>query len=295
MFERAIVPLDGSPVAASALPWARRLPARSLHLLRVESEMPAIVGSLTPGDALAIRERAGDEAEAALALAAAAFPAGTPVTTEVRFGDDPAAIIIDEAGRGDVIVMTTHGRGAVGRVMFGSVADRVARHAVTPVLIARPELAAVEPARVVVPVDGSPRAEDAIPAAAAIARDLGLPLVLLRIVDLTEILRDIRVDHPTIDATTDESVWDDSRRDVEAAANRHLSALASPLEASGLRVLTRVATGSPAQGILDAVESTDLIVMTSHGRAGLSRWLIGSVADKLIREAPAPVLLVRSA
>jgi nucleotide-binding universal stress UspA family protein len=294
MFDRAIVPLDGSSLANSALRWARRMPARSLHLLRVEPEMDMIIRSMVPHDVFDFREREIADAEAALAAAAATLgDAGKPVTTEVRFGDDPAEVIVDEATRADVIVMATSGRGTLGRAILGSTADRVARHAVAPTLFVRPGIEETEPARIVVPIDGSPRSEDALPAAAALARDLGLPVLLIRVVDMEDVLREIHRNYPQVEIPKPDTAWDDSRRTVEAEATRHLAAIGAPLEAQGIRVSNHVDTGTAAQSILEAVEPSDLIVMTSHGRGGIGRWLIGSVADKLIRQAPAPVLMVR--
>ena len=294
MFDRVIVPLDGSPFAADAIPWALQLPARSALLIRVEPNLPMAGGELAGFDYA--KGQATTAAADTSALEAAGAPlrdAGLAVSTVVRVNDDPAAAIIDEAKPGDVIVMTTHGRGSIGRIIYGSIADRVARHAVVPTLLVRPGAHIDGPKRIVVPIDGSPVAEVALPVAAAIAKARSIPIHLLRIVDLNDVLRELRADRPSIDAPVLDTTFDDTRREVESEASRHLSVLAAPLEAAGLHITTRVEGGSPAQGILDAIGPSDLLVMTSRGRGGLKRWLIGSVADKLVRESPAPVLLVR--
>ncbi|MGI9254592.1 MAG: universal stress protein [Thermomicrobiales bacterium] len=294
MFDRAIVPLDGSPFAAAALPWIERLPVRSALLLRIEEDLPydiaaaAGIDSETVRDAEAAADRTALEAEAAPIR-----EAGIPVGTAVRFSPDVAGAIIDEAAPQDIIVMATHGRGSAGRLLHGSIADRVARHSPVPVLLARPEAHSERPGRIVVPIDGSPVAESALTVAATIARDRRLPLRLVRVVDLSDVLREARRERPLVTMPVQDSSYDDARSSVAATAERHLAALAAPLRAEGLDVSVQVESGTPAQALLNLLRPSDLVVMTSHGRGGVQRWLIGSVAVKLVRESPAPVLLVR--
>jgi nucleotide-binding universal stress UspA family protein len=294
MFERVIVPLDGSPFAAAALPWARQIPAKSILLMRVEPDIAASGGELAGFDYS--EGLAREEAEDLIGLEADAAPlreAGMTVETAVRFADSAAEAIIDEARKGDIIVMTTHGRGSVGRIIHGSTADRVARHATVPVLLLRPGAQATGPERIVVPVDGSPNAEDALPVAAALAKARSIPVRVVRVVDITEVVRERRTDRSIIDAPILDTTFDESREEVESATSRHLSAIVAPLEAQGIMVTTQVEAGTPTQVLLDLVQPSDLIVMTSRGQGGVKRWLIGSVADKLVRESTAPVLLVR--
>jgi nucleotide-binding universal stress UspA family protein len=144
-----------------------------------------------------------------------------------------------------------------------------------------------------VPVDGSPNAEDALPVAAALAKARSIPVRVVRVVDITEVVRERRTDRSIIDAPILDTTFDESREEVESATSRHLSAIVAPLEAQGIMVTTQVEAGTPTQVLLDLVQPSDLIVMTSRGQGGVKRWLIGSVADKLVRESAAPVLLVR--
>src|SRR4051794_1028718 len=158
-----LVPLDGSPEARAALPYAGALatPGSEIILLTV-------VRSAADADA------AGAELETA---AQHLRVAGQTVRTEVAVGD-PAERILDTAVNLDaeMIVMASHGRGAFGRLISGSVADRVAREATIPTMVVRARQ--VEPGpigitRLVVPLDGSPLAEAALPVATAISWRLG--------------------------------------------------------------------------------------------------------------------------
>jgi nucleotide-binding universal stress UspA family protein len=215
---------------------------------------------------------------------------GDPAETVVRCAQSLGA---------DLIVMTTHGRDAVGRAVFGSVADRVARAAAVPVLLVRPtgasgtNGAAAPPAfeRIVVPLDGSDRADAALPVAADLARTLRLPIRLVRVIDPAMTVAQLSgVGFPgaPISAELCRQVLDDVRDE----ARRSLTAAAARLAGAGVQTTWAVIDGSPYFAIADATEPGDLIVLTSHGRSGVLRWALGSVAEKLVRTAPAPVVLV---
>ncbi len=143
--------------------------------------------------------------------------------------------------------------------------------------------------RILVPLDGSGFAEVAIPHASEIAKCMGATLVLLRIVPpLTALLPTDSLTLPKLD-TLEERVLEE--------AETYLRARAGALRSEGLTVEAFVMQNSiPALGILDAVTSKkiDLIVMSTHGRSGLGQWVFGSVAAKVIRKSPVPVLLIRS-
>ena len=172
---RLLVPLDGSEEAQAALPYALALatPGAELILLTVLPTAEAAPTSAEPGTTTP-----EDRARAALELVAkGARQAGHAVRIEVAVGD-PTARIVDAAADMNVtmIVMTSHGRGALGRLIFGSVADGVARTADVPVMIVRAGKLAPGPVgitRLVVPLDGSPQAEQSLPVATAISRRLG--------------------------------------------------------------------------------------------------------------------------
>ena len=144
--------------------------------------------------------------------------------------------------------------------------------------------------RIVVPLDGSDVSEAALPEAIRQAKAFDLPLHLVRVVD-TRVLEQVGGSAAAFNYSmlgemfAEES--DDSQRYVADARQR--------LEREGLTVTSDVRVGPVAQGILDAVQSGDMIVMGSHGRSGLKRWMLGSVAEEVLRHATVPVLMVKLA
>ena len=297
-----LVPLDCSPLAEHSLAYVAAIaePGSEIVLLQVvpkEEPIYELYGQLLvgEGEVRQIEERmARDCLEAA---AAKLRRAGLGARVEVAVGDPAEEILrlAEEPGFG-LIAMTTHGRGAVGRVVFGSVADRVARHSPVPVLLVRPD-AATAPARpvvrrLVVPLDGSALAEAALPVVTDLARRLRLPVHLVRAEDFGVLfpLGDGGVERPTSPLPKDG--WRRILAAAEVEAGNVLDAAARRLREAGLTADSALLDGSPFFAIAEATRPGDVIVLTSHGRGGLRRWLLGSVAEKLVRAAPAPVLLV---
>lgn len=288
---RILVPLDGSPQSVRGLEIASRLPASSIELLRVVADDFTGIPGTSPSPDESEYQTLNAELEA---LAAPLREAGTQVLAAVRFGD-AATEIIEAARDNDLIVMTTRGMGAAGRMLFGSVADRVSRNADTPTLLVRSQAGApVEsPRRVIVPLDGSSRAEAALELATRLANTIPAPLSLTRVVDLDAVRATISAarkagrDGPDIGET-----WDDARAYAELQAKEYLDSLATPLRERGVDVDIDVLGGTPAFALLWNTNADDLVVMTSHGHGGFRRWYLGSVAEKLVRECEAPLLLV---
>lgn len=296
-----LVPLDGSTQAEQALPLALRIAAQGgeLILLRVRSG-PESFDDFWASERLpaADREAAADAAiRSSLApLAESAKAAGIPVRIEVAGGDPTQEIIrLAEAEQVDLIVMTTRGRGALDRAVFGSVADRIVHHGTRPTLIVRVDTAGTLPDRVVVPLDRSPVAEQALPVAAWVAERLGVPVHLVHVVVLAEIIEEIeRTSPPDRRVAPAPDAYDRARARSEAAAAGYLAGHAQRLQERGISVSTDVRTGTPVFVLLELLRPGDLAVMTTRGLGGFGRLWIGSVADKLVRQAAAPVLLVRA-
>jgi nucleotide-binding universal stress UspA family protein len=297
MYGRILVPLDGSEQAEAALTFAMRLPFREIRLLRVDPDFEVDTGFLSDAEP-SWRTLRTEQLREELARSALRHPGlGNRAELEVRFGD-PAEEIIAAAADADLIVMTTRGRGAAGRAIYGSTADHVARHGTTPTLLVRSgdrPLSSTAPSRVLVPLDGSAVAEAALPEALKMATALGTPLHLVRVVDLDEILATVWfAAYAGRRRRLASEVAESERAAHEQEAARYLAAQVERLGDAGIPVTSEVLTGTPAVVLLDLAEPGDLVVMTSRGRGGLRRWLIGSVADKLVRGAAGPVLLVRT-
>lgn len=278
-----LVPLDGSEEALSALPYAAVLAGRNgpIELLTVvHSEQDLANG----GEA---------SVQAALDAAGADLRAhGYDVKARILVGD-PAGHIVEAAANGGayMIVMASHGRGAIDRLIHGSVAEKVAREATVPVMVVRSAPAAKGPAtisRLVLPLDGSPLAEASLPVATALARHLGIPLEVVRAVNIAEFMP------PAVGMgeAIPFDVYDQTQEELEQDARQYLDGQAEKLRAEGLTVTTQILSGPPAAAISEATKAGDVIVLVSNERSGVMRWLMGSVAEELIRADDVPVVLV---
>src|SRR5215217_1872228 len=191
-----LAPVDGSTRALHAVPWAAKLagPDGTVILLRVVPPQPDYAESLFSFVGAEDRVQEIQDAWARTAKAdmdeAEALLSGSGVTVEqmVAEGEPDEEIVAAAARRGvQMIAMASHGRGAVGRAIFGSVADRVARTAPVPVLILRTPDENVDPSvvvsRIVVPLDGSEIAARALPVASEVAKQLEAPVHIVRAVD----------------------------------------------------------------------------------------------------------------
>jgi nucleotide-binding universal stress UspA family protein len=186
----------------------------------------------------------------------------------------------------DLIVMGTHGRHGLTRVLAGSIAETVLRHSRCPVLALRHQEKETPgrgvPIRVILhPTDFSPGSEASLQVARRLALDLGAQLILLHVTP-TEIV---------VEGTM--AIVVDSRADRES-----LEEFRERMEGPDLKcpVDTRLVRGEPAPEILKVAGEVgaDLIVMGTQGRTGLSRMLMGSVAEAVLRGARCPVLIGKS-
>jgi nucleotide-binding universal stress UspA family protein len=299
-----LAPVDGSTRALHAVPWAAKLagPDGTVILLRVVPPQPDYAESLFSLVGAEERVREIQDAWTRTAKAdmdeAEALLSGSGVTVEqmVAEGEPDEEIVAAAARRGvQMIAMASHGRGAVGRAIFGSVADRVARTAPVPVLILRPPDEDVVPSvavsRIVVPLDGSEIAARALPVASELAEHLAAPVHVIRAVDAALSLpmaSGVFGAGPVVDANVTDQIWEEA----EAEARSTVTAAVSQLQSEGVDASGGIVIGSPFFAISEAIEPGDLLTLTSHGRGGVRRWLLGSVAEKLVREAKAPVMLV---
>lgn len=273
-----LVPLDGSTDALGALPYA-----------------VALSGAGATIELLTVIHDASEQATAEAQLQAASqglSSANVTVQTRTLTGE-PAAEIVEAAANGgaSMIVMASHGRGALGRLLHGAVADNVARQASVPVMVIRKELEGPGPVgimRLVLPVDGSPLAEESLPFAITLAQRLGAPILLVRSVNVAEMMP------PAVgmgEAIPFE-VYDDAEREMRQEAEQYLQNLAAKLRAEGLNVSAQVLFGPPASAISEVTHAGDVVILVSHERSGITRWLMGSVAEQLVRIDEAPVILI---
>jgi nucleotide-binding universal stress UspA family protein len=278
-----LVPLDGSGLAEAALPLARLIATRlgtPIHLLLVlEHER---------------LEEARQRAEQY--LHDAARHAGIDGLIRVRTGQ-PAEEILDEIERlpAPLVVMTTHGRSGLARWAFGSVADRVVRGAESPVLLLRsghtPEAEALADVRaILVPLDGSPVAEGALAIARVLAQHFSAELHLVRVAETARLFTVMG----SAGAPLSEEVVTQMISDLEGVARQYLDSIAGSSHGGEAAARVAVLDGMPTVALLNyaAAHGIDLIVMGTHGRGGVNRLVLGSVAERMLRQSNLPILVV---
>jgi len=310
MYHRVVIPLDGSALAQGVLPYVAEVIRDRRSQVYLLSVAPLVRGVLpTVADArpssAAIsseKRRAEQEWLGYLRTVARQWESdAADVQVSVCFGR-PADEILAFANKvdADLVAMSAHGRSGLSRWVFGSVADRVLRGSVCPVLLARPEMRASERhvqrrivyRRILVPLDGSELAEQVLPFVKAFIDPDHTRVFLIRI--LTTGLGDRTVAlltsyPPGLQLATD------VLHHAELQLRTYLRSVAAVLREEGAVVHTTVRRGSPADEILvyAAEVDADLLIMTTHGLSGLSRWVYGNVAGRVLQGAQSPVLLVR--
>jgi nucleotide-binding universal stress UspA family protein len=293
MFEKILVPLDGSEVAEEALQPAMALAAEVhgevllLHsLIPVYTDAPVMAGEYEWIWPVYAREDSRNEVRTYLeGVRRRADCPDCLVRAVIREGD-VAGVIVDtaEEEQVDLIVMTPAVREGAARHLLGNITERVL-HAVTcPVLIYRQQ----QPIRrILIPLDGSELAEKAVVPALEIARRLGASVVFLRVTEAVKMATAAEV-RPGFDRV---QVADQVRQAGEAYLQSAVERFATP----GVRIQTAVVDGRPAERILDYAQlvGTDLIAMSTHGRTGLRRWIYGSVSATVMRATTCSVLVIR--
>jgi nucleotide-binding universal stress UspA family protein len=294
MFNKIVVPLDGSALAERALPIARALARQAqgeLLLVRVPELVHMIVPGngghalLYPEQSLGYSEKQANEYLDHMREALAAQ--GVLIQTAVPHGD-PATALVEVAREieANLIVMSSHGYSGLTRWLLGSVAEKVLHAAPCPVLVLRTE---APPTRMALALDGSALSEEALEPALSVAQALGVPVTLVRAVPTLDAdeLRRLNELEPGIGWRLEKELTDEAAEYLDNTILR----FARP----GLIMDKAVRFEPAAEGILDYAEAhaVDLIAMATHGRTGLRRWVYGSVTDKVLRAGHFSMLIVR--
>ncbi len=285
LYTRVLVLLDGSATAEFAIRFGADLANKHqadlalLHLRRASAD----AGDAEAEEAAAAK--ASDYLERARKAAQSYSVRSISTHTLVAANLHEALAKFIDAERVSVVVMSTQGRTNLMRWIFGSGVEKALSSFPVPLLLVRPMYQ-----KVIVPLDGSGWSESAIPRAAEIARVHDAEMILLHV------YQPKGGDYADQWALAGQQQIAD--QPYEQVRDR-LIALRNQLRQEGLRareVLLRA--NNPAQAICDFVESEDgisLVVMSTHGRTGLARWLMGSVAQKVIQNGRCPVKLVHPA
>jgi len=294
MYEKILVPLDGSELAEVALPYAEELAGRlgsEVRLLYVSEPAEASYRRMHQFYMQKVAEATKHAAERY-----AEKPGEKAIKVESRIlVGNPAEEIVDYADKADIglIVMATHGHSGIKRwALGGSVADKVVRATKQPVAIirargARPDVREKGVLnKALVPLDGSKESEAVIPYIEELASKLKVGLILLQVV-----ARAYHV-HEGIEVPyTEEEV-----KPLEADAERYLEKVSKALQGKGISTRWEVRVGHEAEEIIEFADEivADLVAMSTHGQTGISRWAFGSVTDKVLHAGNTPVLLVRT-
>ena len=293
MYQRILVPLDGSDLAEQVLPFVLKLGLgnrSSVTLLRAYS-IPAMALEDVRGTLMdQIMASALTGAEEYLERVGNVLrQAGLTISSVVREGDAASLIVGEaEAVPGTLIAMSTHGRSGVSRWVLGSVTDKVLHAADSPVLIVRVdpvlESAGEKSAgrekrwtgpvfikNVTVPLDGSDLAEEIVAHAVSAAQGLDVPVIPVRV-------------------ATDASQHEEATGYLERASEKFREQGVSCLGGTLLR-------GEPADALVAMLQAQPdtLVAMTTRGLSGIQRWVLGSVTDRITRYSGTPVLVVRGA
>jgi nucleotide-binding universal stress UspA family protein len=302
VYRSILVPLDGSAFGECALPVAlgiaRRAGAR-LHLAHVHLLPAPLFAERRPNVENTRDPQALEKARAYLDGVVHRLAARTDVRLNSVLLEGGVVEALQEhvAGNGvDLVVMTTHGRGPLSRFWLGSVADEFLRRAEVPLLLVRPQQEAPDLAReplprhILVPLDGSALAEQVLPAATALGSLVEADCTLMRVVQPV-----VPTAYDPVGFATGQAIQP-MLDQLRVEAQEYLDRVAQRLRAQALTIHTQVVIDQQLAGaIFDeaAARGSDLIALATHGRHGLARLLLGSVADKVIRGASLPVLVYR--
>ncbi|MCB9151417.1 MAG: universal stress protein [Caldilineaceae bacterium] len=298
MFHKILIPLDTSPLAERVLHYLPQFARnKEVELLLVGAIEPSMYTYAMASDEPLLISRLMEDIEQGFREYLAGIQErlqneGYRVSTHLLHGD-AAQCISDVATHEqcDLIAMTTHGRTGFSRWMLGSVADRVIRTADQPILLLRADLDLSTPYAVnhiLLPLDGSDLAEQALPLAENVARQTNADVLMLHVLQQLTYL-----DQQLLDQTYLPSESYETNR--MANARNYLANMGDRLHMAQVHSSSEIVTGEPGKAILDraAADKIDLIVMSSHGRSGYSRWAYGSIAAKVLHGAPCPLLLMR--
>jgi nucleotide-binding universal stress UspA family protein len=299
LINNILVTLDGSPLSEAILPYVSALarglkPKPRVTLLHVMDPNPASLPAEME-DLPYVRELRDSSKAATMDYlrrqATTMEESGIEVATEVQFGRPSQAILaFAERQRPDLIAMATHGRSGLRRAVLGSVATHILSSTAFPLLLVRPRDEATPPAvtltDVIVPLDTSELSEAVLPIAQHIAKSLGLNV---RLVTALPTLAQLYL------GTQPVAYPADIIARAEDTLTEYLQEVSARLQQNGLNATWEILRGDAGDAIVDYARAlpNNLIAISTHGRSGLGRWVVGSVADKVVRSSGDPVLIIR--
>lgn len=288
--KKILVPLDGSELAEKALaPVVALAEAFLAEIVLLRVVVPLSI-KLDPDLYQRIIDGGQKEAKRYLSgIQLRSLFSRVSVEGETMVGK-AANSILDYAQENeiDLIVISSHGRSGISRWVYGSVADKVLHQAACSLVIIHPQVETelIAHKRILVLLDGSLQAERALGPALELAHEVAAEIVLLRVTEMPPIPKEPVEGWPGV-----ESVM----KMAEQEARIYLWRVQESLINGRVQINTQVTTGPVAESIIDMAneQQADLIVMASHGRSGVDRWVFGSVTEKTLRGAHCATLVIR--
>lgn len=305
MFQQVLVPLDGSFRAEQALPVAARLARAtggSLLLVRVVNPPIDYSGGLAPVPLMTeqvVESEMTGATDYLTAIAARPILAGIETATEALFGFPGQQLIeVANAHGCDLVVLCSHGRTGFTRWALGSVAHTLAHQSAVPILVLRQgdaltHIDTVRPFSTLVPLDGSELAETALGPAATLTAALAAPdRGVLHLVQVVKAFH----------STAEEGFVSELNEGARQVARSYLTTVAERVEskvmgrtlavASSVELASDVASALLSVAEQEGPDGCDLIALSTHGRGGLERWVMGSVTQRLLETTRLPMLIV---
>lgn len=297
MYNKIVVPLDGSNVAETVLPYVREfadsLKAQIELLGVIEPVLAGIHDYVYSKHHISVEDLLLKQTEDYLKKASAYF-SGTPgtVTTKIVKGIAAEKIVEEARDPSTLIAMSTHGRSGVGRWAMGSVTDKVLHMAAKPMFIVRgsdekPAAAAAKFRNVIVPLDGSSVAEQALVTATEIAKSMNLKIIIARVTPPLAGYYQF-TEYPAIN-------FGELAQELDKDATKYLETVEQKLKNSGVGQVEKVLLhGNAAAAIIDEAKKVpdSFVIMTTHGLSGVKRTILGSITDRVVTESDRPVLVV---
>ncbi len=278
-----VVPLDGSDVGTNALSLATVL----ARIMGAGVELTHVV---IPSHFSETNVVLPESSESFLERVRSSLPEDLDVSTSIEYGDPVEQVLkrVHQA-RDAVLIISSRGRNGVSRTIFGSVSDQIIRLSPAPVIVTRETMRISRQtlSSIIVPLDSSPLSERALPWAVKVASQSDATIGLVSVIDVNQVAAYAGIERQSELLASIE----DEARDL---ARSYLDEQVRQLRSEGVRSTWEVRLGRPADEIIRAAETTaaDLIVMSTHRRAGIRRWAFGSVTDDVVQRGNTPVLVV---
>jgi len=293
MYKRMLVPLDGSELSEIVFPYAEELAGRldlEVILLHVHSSEEREAAPLyqayiehkvdiLKSQSEEVLKKTGAGAKRTPVKVRGEVTSGYPAEEILRYADENNI---------DLILMATHGRSGIKRWVMGSVAEKVLQASKAPIWLVRAKVSAESihdkwpKGETLVPLDGSELSEAVLPYVKTLAKQQGAESMNVVLFGVSEPLVESGYYIPDVPMKMDD-------------LKKYLAKEERQLKDAGLSVRSEVRKGRPAEQIIKYAREKpfNLIVMSTHGRSGLGRWVFGSVADKVLHTASSPILLVK--